>query len=96
MDAEIVKSNIYEKCYIPGPMFGPYSFMNISCGRVDHSDGHSLKNMLEIAVLLKIIQLLYKGLLRDLFISICGCLNVVKLSFTKLNPSGELYFCYLY
>ncbi|XP_074323795.1 uncharacterized protein LOC141660706 [Apium graveolens] len=61
MDAEIVISNIYEKRYIPGPMFGTYSFLNISCGREDNSDGHSLKNMLEIAVLLKIIQLLYRA-----------------------------------
>lgn len=92
MDAEIVRSNIYEKLYIPGPMFGTYSFLNISCGREDNSDLHSLKNMLEIAVLLKIIQLLYRGILRELFISICSCLNVIKLSRTKFNPTGGLYF----
>lgn len=77
MDAEIVKSDIYEKHYIPDPMFGSYSFINISCGREDHDNKHSWKNMVEIAVLLKIIQLVYKGILGDSFISVCGCLNVI-------------------
>lgn len=62
MDAEIVKSDIYEKCYIPDPMFGSYSFMNISCGRESHTDTHSLTNMVEVAVLLKIIHRVYKGI----------------------------------
>ncbi|XP_063937410.1 helicase sen1-like [Daucus carota subsp. sativus] len=61
MDAEIVKSDIYEKCYIPDPMFGSYSFMNISCGRESHTDTHSLTNMVEVAVLLKIIHRVYKA-----------------------------------
>lgn len=85
MDAEIAKSDIYEKCYIPGPMFGNYSFMNISCGREDYGDGHSWTNMVEIAVLLKIIQLVYKGILWESFISIRGCLNVFLTSHTKFN-----------
>ena len=63
LDADIVKCGMYEKYYIPGPMFGSYSFLNISCGREARTDGHSWTNMVEIAVLLKIIQLVYKGIL---------------------------------
>lgn len=66
MDAECVKTDIHEKIYIPGPMFGTYSFMNISCGREDHADT-SWKNMVEIAVLLKIIHMVYKGILGTYF-----------------------------
>ncbi|WOH07546.1 hypothetical protein DCAR_0726978 [Daucus carota subsp. sativus] len=60
MDAEIVKSESYGKRYLPGPMYGTYSFMNISSGREVIADGHSYKNMVEVAVLLKILHLLYK------------------------------------
>ncbi|KAK1380720.1 P-loop containing nucleoside triphosphate hydrolases superfamily protein [Heracleum sosnowskyi] len=61
IDSQIVKSDTYKKCFIPGPMYGTYSFMNISCGREVLSDGHGWKNIVEVAVVLKILQLLYKA-----------------------------------
>lgn len=60
-DSQIVKSDTYKKCYIPGPFYGTYSFLNISCGREVLSDHNSWKNVVEIVVLLKILQLLHKG-----------------------------------
>ncbi|KAL1806876.1 hypothetical protein ACET3Z_029944 [Daucus carota] len=61
IDSQLVKSETYEKCYIPSPLYGSYSFMNISCGKEVLSESHSWKNMEEVAVLLKILQLLYKA-----------------------------------
>ncbi|KAK1380566.1 hypothetical protein POM88_027310 [Heracleum sosnowskyi] len=61
IDSQIVKSDSYKKCYLPGPSYGAYSFFNISCGREVLSDRNSWKNMVEIAVLLKILQLLHKA-----------------------------------
>ncbi|KAA8532333.1 hypothetical protein F0562_032412 [Nyssa sinensis] len=60
MDASCVKSKSYKKCYLPGPVFGPYSFINISGGK-EVPVGHSLKNMVEVAVVKKIVEMLYKA-----------------------------------
>ncbi|XP_028104168.1 uncharacterized protein LOC114303236 [Camellia sinensis] len=58
MDSANVKSQKYTKCFLPGPMFGPFSFINISCGREMLDDQRSRKNMVEVAVVLKILHLL--------------------------------------
>jgi hypothetical protein len=43
-------------------MFGPYSFINIVGGREEKDDvGRSRRNMVEVAVVMKILLKLYKG-----------------------------------
>ncbi|EXB88355.1 Helicase SEN1 [Morus notabilis] len=60
-DSAIVKRESHGKNYLPRPMFGPYAFINIIGGREEKDDdGHSRKNMVEVAVILKILQNLYK------------------------------------
>ncbi|KAG4162822.1 hypothetical protein ERO13_D01G137701v2, partial [Gossypium hirsutum] len=51
LDAADVKHKSYERHYLPWPMFGPFSFINV-CGR-EEEDGSwcSHKNMVEVAVL---------------------------------------------
>ncbi|KAK0573666.1 hypothetical protein LWI29_011732 [Acer saccharum] len=62
LDGPNVESKSYEKHYLPGPMFGTYSFINILGGREELDDvGHSRKNMVEVAVVLKILLKLYKA-----------------------------------
>lgn len=47
-------------------MFGPYSFINILGGKEEVDDvGHSRRNMVEVAVTLKIVQKLFRGMLRS-------------------------------
>ncbi|KAE8637320.1 hypothetical protein CSA_019106 [Cucumis sativus] len=62
MDASIVMNKEYEKEYLPSPLFGPYSFINV-CGGEEESngDGQSKKNMVEVTVVTQIIQMLYKA-----------------------------------
>ena len=65
LDAPNVKGKSYKKHYIPGPMFGPYSFINVIGGREELDEvGHSRKNMVEVAIVLKLLRGLYKGILR--------------------------------
>jgi senataxin len=53
----------YGKQYLPGPMFGPYSFINVAGGREEYEgDGRSYKNMSEVAVVVTILKKLHKGL----------------------------------
>ncbi|KAF2298165.1 hypothetical protein GH714_016701 [Hevea brasiliensis] len=42
-------------------MFGPYSFINVTGGREEVDDvGHSRRNMVEVAIVLKLVHCLYK------------------------------------
>nr|POE80710.1 tpr and ankyrin repeat-containing protein 1 [Quercus suber] len=60
VDAPNVKSGLAKR-YLPGQIFGSYSFINISCG-IEELDGvhHSWKNMVEVAVIIKLVNNLYK------------------------------------
>ncbi|XP_031256233.1 uncharacterized protein LOC116114218 [Pistacia vera] len=60
LDSPVVKRKSYEKVFMSGsPMFGPYSFINILDGR-EELISHSRRNMVEVAVVVKILQNLYK------------------------------------
>ena len=62
-DAPNVQNRSYEKHYLPGSMFGPYSFINVVGGREEKDeDGRSRKNMVEVAIVLKILRNLYKSM----------------------------------
>ncbi|XP_048231885.1 uncharacterized protein LOC8275336 isoform X1 [Ricinus communis] len=62
LDASNVKCKVYEKHPLPGPMFGPYSFINVFDGREEMDNiGHSWKNMVEVAIVLKIVRRLHKA-----------------------------------
>ncbi|CAK7326903.1 unnamed protein product [Dovyalis caffra] len=57
-----VKGRKCENRYLPGPMFGPYSFINIFDGREELDDiGHSRRNMVEVAIVWKLVQNVYKA-----------------------------------
>ncbi|XP_011025216.1 PREDICTED: uncharacterized protein LOC105126145 [Populus euphratica] len=62
LDAPNVKARSYVKHYLPGPMFGPYAFINVLGGREELDDvGHSRKNMVEVAIVLKLLRRLYEA-----------------------------------
>ncbi|KAL6294132.1 hypothetical protein ACE6H2_002274 [Prunus campanulata] len=57
LDAPNVKKRSHEKHYLPGSMFGPFSFINVIGGREEKDeDGRSRKNMVEVAIILKILR----------------------------------------
>ncbi|KAK9757967.1 hypothetical protein RND81_01G197400 [Saponaria officinalis] len=61
LDAPSVKNKSYERRYLAGAMYGPYSFINISEGRDELDDDcRSQRNMVEAAVVAKILWNLYK------------------------------------
>ena len=62
LDAQNVLSKTYGKSYLSGPMFGSYSFINIVGGREEKDDdGRSQRNMVEVAVVIKIVKNLFRG-----------------------------------
>ncbi|KAL8259404.1 hypothetical protein R6Q59_027357 [Mikania micrantha] len=54
------KFNVKRKYYIPGAMFGPFSFINVISAKEVLEPENGMKNMVEIAVAFRIMQLLYK------------------------------------
>ncbi|RZC51571.1 hypothetical protein C5167_019991 [Papaver somniferum] len=62
LDAPNVLCKSYERHYLQGPMFGPYSFISTSDGRDEQDNvAHSRKNMVEVAIILKIVSKLFRG-----------------------------------
>ncbi|KAL1224979.1 putative helicase MAGATAMA 3 [Cardamine amara subsp. amara] len=59
-DATIVQESIYQKRFLQGNMFGSFSFINVGRGKEEFGDGHSPKNMIEVAVISEIISKLFK------------------------------------
>ncbi|KAF8031623.1 hypothetical protein BT93_D0747 [Corymbia citriodora subsp. variegata] len=60
VDGPNVKSKDYRKSYLPWPMFGPYSFINITDGQEQiGDDGCSLRNPVEVEVISRIVRNLY-------------------------------------
>ncbi|KAH0885408.1 hypothetical protein HID58_061504 [Brassica napus] len=59
-DAEVVQEIIYQKRFLLGNMFGSFSFINVGRGKEEFGDGHSPKNMVEVAVIAEIISSLFK------------------------------------
>lgn len=52
----------YEKHYLPGAMYGSYSFLNIERGKeAPDKNGKRWKNVIEVAVVLHIVKDLFEG-----------------------------------
>ncbi|OMO58847.1 putative ATP binding protein [Corchorus olitorius] len=64
LDAPTVKNSSHEKHFLQGTMYGPYSFINIACGKEQLDHQHSLKNMVEVAVTCKILANLFEEFTR--------------------------------
>jgi len=54
----------YERKFLPGKMFGSYSFINVEGGHeTTEKHGHSLKNTVEVAAVLWIVKQLFEGMI---------------------------------
>lgn len=61
LDGPNVKERTYEKRFLNGNMYGPFSFINVTHWKEDQDNGFSRKNMLEVAVVAEIVASLFKG-----------------------------------
>ncbi|XP_048129477.1 uncharacterized protein LOC125313693 [Rhodamnia argentea] len=62
LDGPNVTGKSYSKCHLQWPMFGPYSFIDISNGREEvGDDGRSLRNYVEVGVVSAILKNLYEA-----------------------------------
>ncbi|KAK3426796.1 hypothetical protein EUGRSUZ_F03157, partial [Eucalyptus grandis] len=62
LDGPNVTGKDYRKCHLQGPVFGPYSFIDIPTGREEFGDdGRSRRNDVEVEVVLMILRNLFEG-----------------------------------
>ncbi|KAF6163967.1 hypothetical protein GIB67_011658 [Kingdonia uniflora] len=67
-DAPNVNESTYKRHILQGNMFGSLSFINAANGKEVYDNKHSLKNMVEIAVVAEIVENLYRGSKEDVII----------------------------
>ncbi|XVE90671.1 hypothetical protein DITRI_Ditri20bG0095800 [Diplodiscus trichospermus] len=60
LDDTIVKHKSYEKRFLHGNMYGAYSFINVASGKEQFDHLHSMKNMVEAAVVCEIVASLFQ------------------------------------
>ena len=61
LDSQNVEQRSYSKSFLPGKMYGSYSFINVAHGTETFDNKHSSQNIVEVAVVSEIIANLYKG-----------------------------------
>ncbi|XP_019172153.1 PREDICTED: probable helicase MAGATAMA 3 isoform X2 [Ipomoea nil] len=78
MNGPNVKNITYEKLFLKGNMFGPYSFINISQGKEELDEKCSSKNMIEVSAVAEIIAMLYREFLDSKQRVRVGCISPYK------------------
>lgn len=90
LDAPNVKEKSYHRSFLQGDLYGSYSFINIAFGSEDMFDGHSLRNMVEVAAVCDIIARLFKGMFLRKVTSILGLRKGKRREEVNRTPEFEL------
>ncbi|XP_075098120.1 uncharacterized protein LOC107772650 [Nicotiana tabacum] len=61
LDAPDVKRKGYEKMYLTGQCFGPYSFINVPWGEEELDNVGYRRNLVEVALVLQVVESLFKA-----------------------------------
>lgn len=62
LDGMNVKRITYGKSFLQGSIYGSYSFINVTSAKEEFDKSHSMKNLMEVAIISEIISSLYKGI----------------------------------
>ena len=58
----VLKERNYQKRFLQGNMYGPYSFINLAHGEEQFNDDCSTRNLVEVAVVSELVASLFKGM----------------------------------
>ncbi|KAK2979222.1 hypothetical protein RJ640_009620 [Escallonia rubra] len=59
-DSQIVKQKSYQRRFLQGDIYSSYSFINVAYGNEELCDGNSLRNMVEVSVVVEVVATLFK------------------------------------
>ncbi|KAJ8432842.1 hypothetical protein Cgig2_024530 [Carnegiea gigantea] len=100
LDAPTVKAENCQRQILPGNMYGPYSFIDVTHGQEMSDDGNSFKNVLEVAVVCEIVSKLIREVKATREIITVGVIspykaqvNAIERKLKELNcidPNGEV------
>ncbi|KAM0022021.1 putative P-loop containing nucleoside triphosphate hydrolase, DNA2/NAM7 helicase, helicase [Helianthus debilis subsp. tardiflorus] len=90
-----VNSKTYEKRFLDGNMYGPYSFINVPSVKEEFDRSHSMRNVMEVAVVGEIVASLFKqAVSRKQKVSV-GCITPYKAQVNALQEEiGTKYIGY--
>ncbi|XP_019172156.1 PREDICTED: probable helicase MAGATAMA 3 isoform X5 [Ipomoea nil] len=92
MNGPNVTDTIYEKRFLKGDMFGPYSFINISQGKEEVDEKYSSKNMAEVSAVAEIVAMLYREFLDSKQRVRVGCIAPYKAQVVAIQEKlGKKY-----
>ncbi|XP_019172077.1 PREDICTED: uncharacterized protein LOC109167511 [Ipomoea nil] len=92
MNGPNVTNLSYEKRFLKGTMFGPYSFINISKGKEELDHKYSFKNMAEASAVAEIIAMLYREFLVSKQRARVGCISPYKAQVSAIQKQiGKKY-----
>ncbi|PWA77568.1 P-loop containing nucleoside triphosphate hydrolase [Artemisia annua] len=92
LDGPNVKERSYKKQFLKGKIFGTYSFIHLTNGRVEYDKTRSGKNMVEVAVVVELVtQLRKESIVRKQKISV-GCITPYKAQVLAIQEKlGDIY-----
>ncbi|KAM2017071.1 hypothetical protein EV2_048385 [Malus domestica] len=91
VDGPNVTEGSYQRCFLKGKMYQSYSFINIANGKEEFDHGHSLKNMVEAAVVSEIVARLYKEFIRTKEKVSIGVISPYKAQVHAIQESVKKY-----
>ncbi|CAI9777673.1 unnamed protein product [Fraxinus pennsylvanica] len=77
-DGPNVREQAYVRRFLKGDIFGSYSFIDVTSGKEQFDDRHSLKNMVEVYIIAEIVSNLYKESVTSKHKVRVGCLSPYK------------------
>ncbi|PSS00256.1 P-loop containing nucleoside triphosphate hydrolase protein [Actinidia chinensis var. chinensis] len=91
-DGPNVKDKTYKKRFLKGKMYGSYSFINVTDGEESFNERRSLKNIVEMAVVVEIVSSLFKECMTSKQKVRVGCLSPYKAQVFALQEKlGKTY-----
>ncbi|KAL7154868.1 hypothetical protein ABFS83_03G032600 [Erythranthe nasuta] len=74
-DGPNVRERAYEKRFIEEKIYGTFSFVNITNGKEEFDNRHSLRNIVEVSVVVEIISRLYRETMKSKKRVRVGCIS---------------------